>query len=372
MTPVVPETAMRILALNSGSSSLKFGCYRVSRSQTEQVFEHEVENSGQAAAFAQIDTLLKQAGIPRPDAIGHRIVHGGASLQQPCMIDPASLQTLKAATPFAPLHMPAALSVVRYASEHFREIPQVACFDTGFHSGLPDAARVLPLPKNLLAEGIRRYGFHGLSCESIVHQLAGRLPERLIVAHLGNGASVTAIKAGLSVDTSMAMTPNSGVLMGTRCGDIDPGVLIYLMREKGYDLARLEELLDHRSGLLGISGIASDLRRLHEAAPGNADARLALDMFARSVCKQIAGMITTLQGIDTLVFTGGIGEHDPAMRAAIVAGLSCLGVNLDEQCNRDGYRQIHHSSSRCEILKLTSQEDHQIARHTWAVTGTQN
>ena len=222
-------------------------------------------------------------------------------------------------------------------------------------------------PKDLQREGIQRYGFHGLSCESIVHQLASNLPDRLIIAHLGNGASVTAVKGGRSIDTSMGLTPTGGVIMGTRSGDLDPGVLIYLMREKKFDAAMLEELVDHRSGLLGISGVGSDMRRLHEVASSNADARLAIEMFCYSVRKQLAAMIAALDGVDLIVFTGGIGENDGEVRAAICAGLSWIGISLDEAKNRSANNPINDPASRCAVLVLASQEDEQIARHTWAL-----
>ena len=235
----------------------------------------------------------------------------------------------------------------------------------------------LPIPKELQSEGIQRYGFHGLSCESIVHQLANDLPNRLIIAHLGNGASVTAVKGGKSIDTSMGLTPTGGVIMGTRSGDLDPGVLVYLMREKKFDAAMLEELVDHRSGLLGISGVGSDMRRLHEAASSNADARLAIEMFCYSVRKQVAAMIAALGGVDLLVFTGGIGENDAEARAAICGGLSWIGVaaicgacllpSLDEARNRSANNPINGPASRCAVHVLPSQEDEQIARHTWAL-----
>ena len=246
-------------------------------------------------------------------------------------------------------------------------MPQAACFDTTFHAELPAVARVLPIAKELQSEGIQRYGFHGLSCESIVHQLANDLPNRLVIAHLGNGASVTAVKAGKSIDTSMGLTPTGGVIMGTRSGDLDPGVLVYLMREKKFDAAMLEELVDHRSGLLGISGIGSDMRRLHEAASSNADARLAIAMFCYSVRKQVAAMIAALGGVDLLVFTGGIGENDVEARAAICGGLSWLGVSLDPARNRSVENPISELASRCAVHVLPSQEDEQIARHTWAL-----
>jgi acetate kinase len=377
-----------ILALNSGSSSLKFGLYRVSQTETEMLFSGEAESiggekgdfhardaggntllaekaalPGPAEAIARIAGLLTHFKMPPPDAVGHRVVHGGPELRQHCLIDAATLVQLEAASAFAPLHTPAALAVIRAAQRQFPEIPHMACFDTAFHAGLPDVARVLPLPKELRSEGIQRYGFHGLSCESILHQLADDLPEHLIVAHLGNGASITAIKNGGSIDTSMGLTPTGGVIMGTRTGDLDPGILIYLMREKTFDTAQLEELVDHRSGLLGISGISSDLRSLHERAPVNADARLAIDMFCYSVRKQIAAMIAALDGVDMIVFTGGIGENDAAVRAEICDGLSWLGVVLDAPRNRIADNPINDPASRCSVRVLPSQEDAQIARH---------
>jgi acetate kinase len=364
------EPGSTILALNSGSSSLKFGLYEVGLSATEMLLSGEAEAIGgkdggfhaldsngnsvlsEAAslpnareAIIRIGRLLADTDLPVPSAVGHRVVHGGPQLRQHCLIGDGVLRQLVAANVFAPLHTPAALSVIRFAQEHFPDLPQAACFDTAFHAALPEVARVLPIPKEFQSEGLQRYGFHGLSCESIVRQLGDDLPGRLVIAHLGNGASVTAVKDGKSIDTSMGLTPTGGVIMGTRSGDLDPGVLLYLMREKKFEAARLEELVDHRSGLMGISGIASDMRRLHEAAASNADARLAIQMFCYSVRKQVAAMIAALEGVDLIVFTGGIGEHDEEVRAEICDGLSCFGVG--------------------PVRVFTSQEDEQIARHTW-------
>ena len=231
---------------------------------------------------------------------------------------------------------------------------------------MPEVARVLPIPKEFQSEGIERYGFHGLSCESIVRQLGDDLPDRLIIAHLGNGASVTAVKGGKSIDTSMGLTPTGGVIMGTRSGDLDPGVLLYLLREKKFAVAGLEDLVDHRSGLLGISGIGSDMRELHEAAASNANARLAIELFCYSVRKQVAAMIAALEGVDLVVFTGGIGEHDEEVRAAICAGLSWIGVNLDQPRNNP----IGDPATRCRVRVLPSQEDEQIAHHTRQLLGS--
>jgi len=357
------EQSLTVLALNSGSSSLKFGLYRVGASSTETLLSETTPLAGRCEAIVRFAERLADSKMPAPEAIGHRIVHGGPKLRRHCIIDDEVLAQLEAATAFAPLHIPPALAVIRVAREHFPGLPQVACFDTTFHTGLPDVARILPLPKDLLGEGIQRYGFHGLSCESIVRQLGGDLPERLIIAHLGNGASVTAVRCGKSIDTSMGLTPTGGVIMGTRSGDLDPGVLIYLAREKNLDAAKLEELVDRQSGLLGISGIDSDMRRLHEAAPSNADARLAIEMFCYSVRKQIAAMVAALEGADMIVFTGGIGENDAGVRAAIRDGLSWIGVDLGEA----RINPRNHAAPRCAVRVLPSQEDEQIARHTLAL-----
>ena len=369
------------LALNSGSSSLKFGLYRVSASRTDALFTGVAELIGEPSgqfqvrdsqgnplahdiapilsqrdAVIRIGKLFEENNTPAPAAIGHRVVHGGPKLRQHCLIDEKVSQQLECAAAFAPLHTPAAISVIRFAQEHFPRLPQVACFDTTFHAGMPDVARVLPVPQELQSLGIQRYGFHGLSCESIVHQLGDNVPSRLIIAHLGNGASVTAVKDGKSIDTSMGLTPSGGVIMGTRSGDLDPGILVYLMRELTFDAAKLEHMIDHRSGLMGISATSSDMRRLHEASPENHNARLAIDMFCYSVRKQIAAMIAVLDGIDLIVFTGGIGENDGAVRGSICAGLSWAGVGLGP------------APSNVLVNVLPSQEDEQIARHTWTIS----
>ncbi len=394
MNEVKPGTL--VLSLNSGSSSLKFGLYRVSDSGIETRIAGEAEAIGeesgkfqaqgpgvrkpveetapmptQREAIVRIGRLLDESALPAPDVIGHRVVHGGPKLRQHCLIDAAVLEQLEAAAAFAPLHTPPALSVIRYAGEHFPGVPQAACFDTSFHAGLPAVAQTLPLPKALRQEGVQRYGFHGLSCESILRQLAqdspAGPPARVVIAHLGNGASITAVREGKSIDTSMGLTPSGGVIMGTRSGDLDPGILVYLMREKKLDAAAIEQMVDHHSGLLGLSGIASDMRKLHRAAESNDDARLAIEMFCYSVRKQIAAMIAALGGIDLIVFTGGIGEHDAAVRSTICGGLSWLGIGLDESRNQAGSKPISEPASRCRVLVLPSQEDEQIARHAWAL-----
>lgn len=381
-----------VLALNTGSSSLKFALYRMRAAQPDCILAGETERLGEAEAhtrvtepnnrivldeasaardhrqaLARIWQILDEGRYPTPSAIGHRIVHGGPDVREHCVITPPVLEALRSASVFAPLHTPAAISVIEACTDHFPEIAQAACLDTSFHTTLPTVASTLPLPHGLRAAGLRRYGFHGLSCKSIVQQLSGRLPERLVIAHLGNGASITAVRAGRSIDTSMGLTPAGGVIMGTRSGDLDPGVLTYLMRELELDAEGLDRLVNHGSGLLALSGCSGDMRSLHEAAGANADARLAINMFCYAVAKQMGAMVTVLGGLDMIVFTGGIGEHDAAVRTGICTHLACHGVMLDEPRNRLGHDHISRDASPCQVLVLPSQEDLQVARHTWVL-----
>lgn len=384
------DSSATILALNSGSSSLKFGLYRVGEEAPEIVFSGEAELGGDGTSLFRVDDpsgapwvretaaftdhhqaivrigdFLAGCHLPAPTALGHRVVHGGPQLRQHCLIDDAVLRQLEAATAFAPLHIPPALSVIRFTRERFRGIPQVACFDTAFHADLPDIARTLPIARELRQEGVQRYGFHGLSCESIVQQLATGRPSRLIIAHLGNGASMTAVRDGRSIDTSMGLTPTGGVIMGSRSGDLDPGVLAYLMRERKMDASRIEELVNYRSGLLGISGLSSDMWHLHAAAAADSDVRLAIAMFCSSVAKHLAAMMTVLEGVDMIVFTGGIGQNDADVRARICARLAWTGIRLDSARNALSADPISDATSRCTVRVLPPQEERQIARHSW-------
>jgi acetate kinase len=374
---------MIVLTLNSGSSSLKFGLFRADRVTVEPLMTGETDGrelraedaSGGAlpgtpmpadtpeAVMPAIVQLLTNTGLPVPEAIGHRIVHGGPKLLTHCLIDERVLDDLDKASVLSPLHGPAALAIVNQAGAAWPGVPQVACFDTAFHAGMPDVARTLPISRALRRDGIRRYGFHGLSCESVVHRLGAELPERLIIAHLGSGASVTAVRAGRSIDTTMGLTPSGGIVMGTRSGDLDPGVLIYLLREKAFDPAALEALIDHHSGLMGISGLSGDMRTLHAAPPSDLDARLAIEMFCISAAKQIAAMIVALGEADMIVFTGGIGENDKMVRAEICRHLAWTGLLIDETRNRSDDHCIHDPGSRFHVRIVGCQEDEQIARH---------
>ena len=331
---------MIILALNAGSSSLKF---RIAEPCRPPIFQGMAQDfRGPGASLEIRDTTgriveggpcanlhdaagavlaFTRAKVRQLSAIGHRIVHGGPRILAHCLIDQWVRRALEQASALAPLHNPPALDVLDLAQQAFAGVPQIACLDTAFHAGLPAVAARFPLPADIVRDGIRRYGFHGLSCESILDQL-DPIPGRLVIAHLGGGASVTAVRDGRSVDTSMGLTPDGGVVMETRSGDLDPGLLIYLLRQ-GQTPDSLERLLSRKSGIAGISGVGGDPRQLRAAA--NEDGRLALDVFVSSVAKSIAGMATVLGGIDLLIFTGGIGEHDSDVRESILLRLTCLG-----------------------------------------------
>lgn len=330
---------MTVLVLNAGSVSLKF---RMAQPDGAVLFAGSAQGFGGADARLEIrdaagQPIRNEACATLQDAahavlrfvqmqglnlstIGHRIVHGGPLVRRHSIIDASIRDALDKASALAPLHNPPALAVLDLAQQAFPETPQVACMDTAFHAGLPAAAARLPLPKQL-GPAVRRYGFHGLVCESILDQL-DPVPQRLVIAHLGGGASVTAIRDGKSFDTSMGFTPDGGVIMETRSGDLDPGLLIYLLRQ-GQTVDSLEDMLSRKSGMAAISGSGGDPRRLR--AVGDEDSRLALDMFAISIAKAIAGMAAVLGGIDLLVFSGGIGEHDGDMRQAILSRLQWIG-----------------------------------------------
>ena len=385
------QAALHVLALNGGSSSLKFGVFRADSMEAAPRATGEAEAIGNSAgllrvrdehgvtvreesgpfadnvqALERIVGLLGELGVPAPEAIGHRVVHGGPHLQTHACIDAAVLARLQAASSFAPLHVPAALALIRAAQAHFPGTAQVACLDTAFHASLPEEARTLPVDRALQREGVRRYGFHGLSCASILARWENA-PSRLVIAHLGSGASVTAIRDGRSVDTSMGMTPNGGVMMGTRCGDLDPGVLVWLAREQGLGVRAIEDLIDHRSGLLGVSGTSADLRRLRQAAPTDGASRLAIRMFVLSVRKQILAMAAVLQGIDALVFTGGIGEHDATTRWEICEGLTWAGIQLDPARNHASLHRISGEDASCDVRVIATDEERQICRHVYAL-----
>jgi acetate kinase len=330
-----------ILVINTGSSSLKCGIYAPENGREKLLFGDSADGIAPQALDRAVEWLSNRG---QPCAIGHRVVHGGPRLLAHQRITPAVVAELRDSLHFAPLHIPAALQLIEKAAKSYPEVPQFACFDTVFHRNMPETAARFPIPRPLFEEGVRRYGFHGISYESIVHQLGRSLPSRAVIAHLGSGASLVALKDGQSVDTTMAFTPTGGIPMATRSGDLDPGVLLYLLRVKQMNVASLEEMLNHESGLKALSGTSGDMRELEAAADaGDRKAQLAIDIFCISIRKTVAAYAAVLGGLDLLVFTGGIGEHSARIRAGVCEGLQFLGI------------------PRVEVLP--SQEDVQIARH---------
>jgi acetate kinase len=316
-----------------------------------------------AAALTAALDLVEEGALEKPDAVGHRVVHGGPDLDAPTRIDSRTRARLEWAIPFAPIHLPIELRVIDAVSARHPEMPQVACFDTAFHATLPEVARRLPLPRELFDVGIRRYGFHGLSYEYVVETIGAAQLGRAVIAHLGNGASMAAVRDGKSIDTTMGLTPTGGLVMGTRTGDLDPGVLLYLMRSRGDDGAKLDALVNHESGLLGISGTTPDMKALLAARSTDPRAALAVDMFCAVARKTIGAFATVLGGLDSLVFTGGIGEHAPEIRAGICRGLEHLGVHLDPARNAAGGGAIEGEGAACAVRVVATDEEKMIARH---------
>jgi acetate kinase len=300
-------------------------------------------------------------------AAGHRIVHGGERKQVAALINATVLSEMEALIPIAPLHQPLCLAPVRYLAREHPRLPQVACFDTAFHHSLDRLETLYGLPRALSEEGIRRYGFHGLSYEYIASVLPGHdsraAAGRTIVAHLGNGASLCALRGGLSCTTSMGFTTLDGILMGTRPGHLDPGILLYLLRERGMTVQALEHLLYHECGVLGVSGgISSDMREL--SASQAPEAKEAIDVYVRTIVREIGAFAAVLGGLDALVFTGGIGEHAAAIRASVIEGCAWLGLEIDERANREHGPCLSHPDSRVAAWVIPTDEDNVIARHT--------
>lgn len=376
-----------VLSLNSGSSSLKFGLFDISGAEPCPLYSGAVEGIGgasghfwvraadgkmwkednspvpdQSTALRTVALLMNDGNLPSPQAVAHRVVHGGPNLREHQKITLELLKELERIAVFAPLHVPVELRLIRLAETHFPGVPQFACFDTAFHRTLPEQAARFALPGDFWDAGVRRYGFHGLSCESILHDLGRDTPEKIIIAHLGSGASVTAVLNGVSVDNTMGLTPTGGIVMGTRPGDLDPGVFLYLLRATKLDTKAMETMLDRKSGLLGLSGISSDMRQLH--ASNDPRAKLAVEIFCRSVKKAIGSFIAVLGGLDLLVFAGGIGERDPAAREGICSGLEALGVILDKEGNSKNRLIVSSGASRSVVRIQHSDEEIQIARQT--------
>ena len=378
-----------ILCMNSGSSSLKFALYQLGDEEETLLAEGAVERIGlqdghlwirgarkepladvhsdfpeHKAAVQATFTALNELSLPQPVAVGHRLVHGGPDHASPVRVDPRLLDTLRGLAAFAPLHLPSEIQGIEAVGAHFPGLPQVACFDTAFHRRMPELAQRLPLPRELWDEGLRRYGFHGLSYEYILDALGAAVQDRIIIAHLGNGASMAAVRNGQPLDTTMGFTPTGGFMMGTRSGDLDPGILLYLMNEKGYDTSQIEHLVNHQSGLLGVSKISLDMKTLLDKRESEPHADQAVEMFCYQLRKHIGAMAAVLGGVDTLVFTGGIGERAAPVRWSVCQGLEHLGIHLDPEQNEIHGDIITTPESSCTVRVIPTNEDLVIARHT--------
>ena len=383
----------RVAVVNAGSSSLKFAVFeagaglalafrgvidgigtrprlRLSDASGAVLRQEDLPAEGlDHAAATRLMTRLaeERLGSEAVAVVGHRVVHGGADFVEPVPVTPAAIEKLTALVPLAPLHQPHNLAVIRALEAEHPDLPQVACFDTAFHARQPALAQAFALPRRFAEEGVRRYGFHGISYQYIHDRLREVAPDlargRVIVAHLGNGASLCAIRDGQSLASTMGFTAVDGLMMGTRCGALDPGVVIHLMDHYGMGPRELEDLIYRRSGLLGVSGISSDMRVLR-ASP-EAAAKEAIALFVYRIQREIGSLAAALGGLDALVFTAGIGENDAATRAEVVAGLGFLGLALDSEANAAGRMRISPPSVPVATLVLPTNEELEIAASAW-------
>ena len=385
------------LVLNAGSSSLKFRVFQRRGAERWHVdAQGQIDGigsapklsaegeSGDSLADRSLDGTVRDVnaalgvlagwlgeryGGSKVIGVGHRVVHGGAKFAQPCLVTPQVIEELRALIPLAPLHQPYNIHAIEAVAERLPDVPQVACFDTSFHRGQSAVAELVPLPQEVCEAGVQRYGFHGLSYEYIASVLPEVAPDiaegRVIVAHLGSGASLCALKSRRSVDSTLGFTALDGLCMGTRPGSVDPGVILYLFQILKKTPADVEKMLYKQSGLLGISGISNDMRKLD----GNTDsrARLAVDYFVYQVAKHIGALASVLGGVDALVFTAGIGEHSASIRRRICKASEWLGVSLDEAANEKHGPRISRADSRVSAWVIPTNEELMIARHTAAV-----
>jgi len=389
--------SLAVLVLNSGSSSIKFSVYEAGNGERRKLHEGAVDGIGtdlgkfwikdaegrklvdqtpalpnRSVAFKLVADALHSGDFPAPLAIGHRVVCGGPTVQENQRITPELIDEIERYTDFAPLHTPIAVYIMREALKLFPGVPNFAILDTYFHRTMPEVVTHMPIPEEYSAMGVRRYGYHGISYESIVYQLQPSVPEKLIVAHLGNGASISAIRSGKCLDTSMGLTPTGGIISGSRTGDIDPGVVLFILRkiaetetDAGKAADKLETAVGKKAGLLGVSDLSNDMRDLREAIKdGNAKARLAVDKFTWTIAKWIGSYVAELGGLDMLVFTGGIGENDIDSRAAICAGLGALGIVIDDKRNNvRGAATISAEGSGVTVRVIPPAEDLIIVNH---------
>jgi acetate kinase len=388
--------ARRLLTINTGSSSLKAALYRLREGATETLElraeasgiggrggglrladghgealdEHQGDLPDHAAALDALMGRLRDRGPGRDDlaAVGHRIVHGGHRHQEPQRVTEELIGYLRTLVPVDPDHMPQALAAIEMMIQAYPNVPHVACFDTAFHARMPRVARLYALPSRLAEEGILRYGFHGLSYEYVVEELRRLDPEaaagRVVVAHLGNGASMAAVRGGVGVDTTMGFTPTGGLVMGTRSGDLDPSVPLFLLQERGLTLTEVSDLLNKQAGLLGVSGTSADMRDLLDREAYDGRAAEAVAIFCYQAKKFLGALAAALDGLDALVFTGGIGEHSATVRERVCEGLAFIGIRLDRGRNAAHARVISTDDASVTVRVVPTDEDLMVARHT--------
>jgi len=384
--------ALRVLCVNAGSSSLKLALHRCSGAGEELEHRATAARLGSAdgeprvcaaegrvvaeraaalddhgAALHALLEALDGLGAEPPEAAGHRLVHGGDRYTGPVRLDEAVLRDLEGLVPLAPLHLPGNLAAAAAVSRAYGELPQVACFDTAFHHRLPARAQRLPLPERYWRAGIRRYGFHGLSCEAIVDTLRPAEGQRTVIAHLGSGVSLTALLGDRPLYNTMGLTPAGGVMMGTRSGDLDPGVMLHLARHWGMAVDALDELVNGQSGLLGVSGITSDMQVLLARRREDPRAALAVDLFCDQLRMAIGALAALLGGVDSLVFTGGIGEGAAAVRSETCRGLEHLGIAVNPERNERHANRISPPQASCAVRVLVTDENRIIGRQTHRV-----
>ncbi len=376
----------QVLVLNSGSSSIKFRLFDSQANGLELLHKGQIEGLGTDARFIAgaepvdlpaatnhisalqflLEWLQPRLDRDKPLVVGHRVVHGGTDFSLPVRVTPEVIKELKKLEPLAPLHQPHNLSAIEALSQLDSSLPQIACFDTAFHAGHGKPVDQFALPRALYDEGVRRYGFHGLSYEFIASALRSTEPElargNVIVAHLGNGASMCALKQGRSIDSTMGFSALDGLAMGTRCGSIDAGIILYLLQEQNLNTQQLSDLLYKKSGLLGVSGISNDMRVLLDSPA--ASAREAIDLYVHRIVREAGGLTTMLEGLDGLVFTGGIGEHAAEIRQRVCERLGWLGIELDQQANAENSHVISSADSRIKVCVIPTNEELMIAQHT--------
>lgn len=368
-TPAGGPDRGHVLAVNAGSSSVKFALFAPGAPP------REVRRGALDRPDAVLDELAAHGALDRLAGIGHRVVHGGPAHTAPARVTPELLRDLEALTPLDPTHLPAELGLIAALAERCPGVPQVACFDTAFHRDLPAAARVLPIPRRYQARGVRRYGFHGLSYEYLMEELArcagaDAARGRVVLAHLGSGASLAAVRGGACVDTTMGFTPAGGLVMGTRTGDLDPGVLLHVLRAENLTADQLDALVNRESGLRGVSETSADVRDLLAREATDPRAAEALAVFCHQARKAVGAMAAALGGLDTLVFAGGIGENAPEIRSRICTGLEFLGVRLAPDRNAAGAAVVSADGAPAAVRVVRTNEEAMIARTVFRLLDT--